>query len=52
MIRDVAELREQAERSRRLAKGQTNRDVAGKLYDIARQFDELADALEKDAREG
>jgi hypothetical protein len=52
VIHNVAELREQAERCRRLAKTQTNKDVAAKLRDIASQFDEMADVLEKDAREG
>ena len=52
MIQDVAELREQAERCRRLAKNQTNKQVAAQLQDMARQFDELADELERDAREG
>ena len=45
-------LEKQAECCRRLAKTQTNKDVAAKLRDIARQFDEMADVLEKDAREG
>ena len=52
MIRSVPELREQADRCRRLAKGQTNKGIADNLRDMARQFDDLADELERDAREG
>ena len=47
MIHNIAELREQAERCRRLAKTQTNKDVAAKLQDIASQFDEMADVLKR-----
>jgi hypothetical protein len=44
-------LREQAERCRRLAEATTDRDIAAKLLDLAREFDAEADRLDEDARE-
>ena len=44
-------LREQADRCRRLAEATTDREIAEKLLDLAREFDKQADNLENDAVE-
>ncbi|HJR82853.1 MAG TPA: hypothetical protein VJ775_02895 [Sphingomicrobium sp.] len=49
MIRNVADLRDQAKWCRRLAKDQSTETSAKSLKDMARQYDELADEIEADA---
>lgn len=41
-------LREQAERCRRLAEATTDREIAEKLMELAREFDAQANSLEDD----
>jgi hypothetical protein len=46
---DVAYLRDQAEQCRRLARDQSNESAVRTLKDMARQYDDLADAVEADS---
>ena len=43
--------RERAERARRLARSQTNREIEEMLAQVAQDYDELAEDLERDAIE-
>jgi hypothetical protein len=51
VIRDLEYLREQADRCRRLAKAQGEAETAETLREMARQYEDLIDEIERDRRD-